>query len=106
LTKPQTDNLREGPIENTNNSGVRTWLTKTNRRQPAIPDQLDSPTHPSVGNHYSHMDDSYSPTDVGEALYSELDRESIRSDNPFSTYNQNNTYSRCVEVGFDEDHNF
>lgn len=42
------------------------------------------------------MDDSYSP--VGEALYAELDRESIRSANP--SY-QNTAYSQCGEIDQD-----
>ena len=41
------------------------------------------------------MDDAYSPVGVGEALYAELDRESVRSGNP--SY-QNTAYSQCGEV--------
>jgi hypothetical protein len=41
------------------------------------------------------MDDAYSPVGVGEALYAELDRESIQSANP--SY-QNTAYSQCGEV--------
>lgn len=41
------------------------------------------------------MDDAYSPVGVGEALYAELDRESVRSANP--SY-QNTAYSQCGEV--------
>lgn len=42
------------------------------------------------------MDDAYSPVGVGdEALYAELDRESIRSANP--SY-QNTAYSQCGEI--------
>uniref|UniRef100_A0A1B0BU64 Uncharacterized protein n=1 Tax=Glossina palpalis gambiensis TaxID=67801 RepID=A0A1B0BU64_9MUSC len=38
------------------------------------------------------MDDAYSPVGVSEALYAELDRESVRSANP--SY-QNTGYSQC-----------
>lgn len=41
------------------------------------------------------MDDAYSPVGVNEALYAELDRESVRSANP--SY-QNTAYSQCGEV--------
>lgn len=42
------------------------------------------------------MDDAYSPVGVsGEALYAELDRESINSNNP--SY-QNTAYSQCGDV--------
>lgn len=41
------------------------------------------------------MDDAYSPVGVSEALYAELDRESVRSANP--SY-QNTAYSQCGEV--------
>lgn len=45
------------------------------------------------------MDDAYSPVGVGdEALYAELDRESIRSANP--SY-QNTAYSQCGEIDQD-----
>lgn len=43
------------------------------------------------------MDDTYSPVGVGEALYAELDRESVRSGNP--SY-QNTAYSGCGDVSF------
>lgn len=43
------------------------------------------------------MDDTYSPVNVGEALYAELDRESIHSGNP--SY-QNTAYSQCGEVSY------
>lgn len=78
-----------------NNPGVWTWLS--NRRASASPDHpMGAPTSSPAENHYTHMDDSYSPVGVGdEALYAELDRESIRSANP--SY-QNTAYSQCDEV--------
>lgn len=79
----------------TSNSGVWTWLS--NRRPSDGPDQLGPPSSSPAENHYTHMDDAYSPVGiVGEALYAELDRESIRSANP--SY-QNTAYSQCGEVG-------
>lgn len=92
VAKHPADSIR-GPH---NNSGVWTWLT--NRRPPSAPDQLGSPTHHQspAENHYTHMDDAYSPVGVGgEALYAELDRESINSNNP--SY-QNTAYSQCGEM--------
>lgn len=83
-------------IRNPNsNAGVWTWLT--NRRSPSAPDQLGSPQHLSPAeNHYTHMDDAYSPVGAaGEALYAELDRESINSNNP--SY-QNTAYSQCGDM--------
>lgn len=90
-SKHPADSIR-GPHSN---SGVWTWLT--NRRPPTAPDQLSSPQHQSPAeNHYTHMDDAYSPVGmVGEALYAELDRESINSNNP--SY-QNTAYSQCGEM--------
>uniref|UniRef100_T1GWW1 Uncharacterized protein n=1 Tax=Megaselia scalaris TaxID=36166 RepID=T1GWW1_MEGSC len=77
----------------TSNSGVWTWLS--NRRPSDGPDQLGPPSSSPAENHYTHMDDAYSPVGVvGEALYAELDRESIRSANP--SY-QNTAYSQCGE---------
>lgn len=88
--KHHADSIR-GPH---NNSGVWTWLT--NRRPATAPD-LGSSTHQSPAeNHYTHMDDAYSPVGVsGEALYAELDRESLNSNNP--SY-QNTAYSQCGEM--------
>ncbi|XP_063698252.1 uncharacterized protein LOC134829184 [Culicoides brevitarsis] len=83
-------------IRNPNsNAGVWTWLT--NRRSPSAPEQLGSPQHLSPAeNHYTHMDDAYSPVGAaGEALYAELDRESINSNNP--SY-QNTAYSQCGDM--------
>lgn len=75
------------------NSGVWTWLS--NRRSSASPDQIGPPSASPAENHYTHMDDAYSPVGVvDEALYAELDRESIRSANP--SY-QNTAYSQCGE---------
>lgn len=42
------------------------------------------------------MDDSYNPELMGEALYAELDRESLQSDNNPSY--QNTAYSASGEV--------
>lgn len=77
----------------TSNSGVWTWLSS--RRSSAGPDQIGPPSSSPAENHYTHMDDAYSPVGVGEALYAELDRESVRSANP--SY-QNTAYSQCGEV--------
>ncbi|XP_055385656.1 uncharacterized protein LOC129614802 [Condylostylus longicornis] len=76
----------------TSNSGVWTWLS--NRRSSASPDQIGPPSSSPAENHYTHMEDAYSPVGVGEALYAELDRESVRSGNP--SY-QNTAYSQCGE---------
>ncbi len=87
--KQSTDSIRGQHT----NSGVWTWLS--NRRASASPDQMGASSSPAE-NHYTHMDDSYSPVGVGdEALYAELDRESIRSGNP--SY-QNTAYSQCGEI--------
>lgn len=73
------------------NAGVWTWLS--NRRPSGSPEQIGPPSASPAENHYTHMDDAYSPVGVGdEALYAELDRESIRSANP--SY-QNTAYSQC-----------
>lgn len=69
----------------------------SNRRVSARPDQLGPPSSSPAENHYTHMDDTYSPVGVGEALYAELDRESVRSGNP--SY-QNTAYSGCGDVSF------
>lgn len=69
----------------------------SNRRVSAGPDQLGPPSSSPAENHYTHMDDTYSPVGVGEALYAELDRESVRSGNP--SY-QNTAYSGCGDVRF------
>lgn len=75
------------------NSGVWTWLST--RRPSSSPDQIGASGSP-VENHYTHMmDETYSPEPTDEALYAELDRESIRSGNP--SY-QNTAYSQCGEV--------
>lgn len=82
---------------NHGNPGVWTWLS--NRRPSASPDQMGTPTNSPAENHYTHMDDAYSPVGLAdEALYAELDRESIRSANP--SY-QNTAYSQCGEVDQD-----
>ncbi|XP_055846657.1 uncharacterized protein LOC129912450 isoform X2 [Episyrphus balteatus] len=81
----------------TSNSGVWTWLS--NRRSSAGPDQIGPPSSSPAENHYTHMDDAYSPVGVGEALYAELDRESVRSANP--SY-QNTAYSQCGEYNFQQ----
>lgn len=81
------------PQQPSSNSGtVWTWLGQ--RRVPSGPDPLQPSTSPAE-NHYTHMDDSYNP-ELGEALYAELDRESLQSGNP--SY-QNTAYSACGEVG-------
>ncbi|KAH8274270.1 hypothetical protein KR026_002578 [Drosophila bipectinata] len=77
----------------TSNSGVWTWLGGS-RRSSAGPDQIGPPSTSPAENHYTHMDDAYSPVGVNEALYAELDRESVRSANP--SY-QNTAYSQCGE---------
>ncbi|XP_062132727.1 uncharacterized protein LOC133843278 [Drosophila sulfurigaster albostrigata] len=77
----------------TSNSGVWTWLGGS-RRSSAGPDQIGPPSTSPAENHYTHMDDAYSPVGVSEALYAELDRESVRSANP--SY-QNTAYSQCGE---------
>ncbi|KAH8418229.1 hypothetical protein KR222_005864 [Zaprionus bogoriensis] len=77
----------------TSNSGVWTWLGGS-RRSSAGPDQICPPSTSPAENHYTHMDDAYSPVGVSEALYAELDRESVRSANP--SY-QNTAYSQCGE---------
>lgn len=75
------------------NSGVWTWLGQ--RRVSGGPDPLSQPSSSPAENHYTHMDDSYNP-ELGEALYAELDRESMQSGgNP--SY-QNTAYSACGEV--------
>lgn len=87
--KQSTDSIRGQHT----NSGVWTWLS--NRRTSTSPDQMGASSSPAE-NHYTHMDDSYSPVGVtDEALYAELDRESIRSGNP--SY-QNTAYSQCGEI--------
>ncbi|KAM7356428.1 uncharacterized protein ACRADG_002166 isoform 1-T2 [Cochliomyia hominivorax] len=75
----------------TSNSGVWTWLGGS-RRSSEGPDQIGPPSSSPAENHYTHMDDAYSPVGVSEALYAELDRESVRSNNP--SY-QNTGYSQC-----------
>ncbi|XP_017121792.1 uncharacterized protein LOC108142439 [Drosophila elegans] len=77
----------------TSNSGVWTWLGGS-RRSSAGPDQIGPPSTSPAENHYTHMEDAYSPVGVSEALYAELDRESVRSANP--SY-QNTAYSQCGE---------
>lgn len=72
------------------NSGVWTWLGQ--RRESGGPDPLSQPSSSPAENHYTHMDDSYNPEIMGEALYAELDRESLQSGNP--SY-QNTAYSGC-----------
>ncbi|XP_039967018.1 uncharacterized protein LOC120778986 isoform X1 [Bactrocera tryoni] len=83
--KHQADSIRRRP---NSNSGVWSW----SRRSSASPDQIGPPSSSPAENHYTHMDDAYSP--VNEALYAELDRESVRSANP--SY-QNTAYSQCGE---------
>ena len=78
----------------TSNSGVWTWLGGS-RRSSEGPDQIGPPSSSPAENHYTHMDDAYSPVGVSEALYAELDRESVRSNNP--SY-QNTGYSQCGDV--------
>lgn len=78
------------------NSGVWTWLGQ--RRASGEPaDPLSQPSSSPAENHYTHMDDSFNPELMGEALYAELDRESMQSGNP--SY-QNTAYSACGEVGW------
>ncbi|XP_067647829.1 uncharacterized protein [Eurosta solidaginis] len=83
--KHPADSIRRRP---NSNSGVWSW----SRRSSASPDQIGPPSSSPAENHYTHMDDAYSP--VNEALYAELDRESVRSANP--SY-QNTAYSQCGE---------
>lgn len=91
--KQTVDNIRAGPHVN-NNSGVWTWLS-TRRPSSSPIDQIGPSSGSPVENHYTHMmDDAYSPEPTDEALYAELDRESIRSGNP--SY-QNTAYSQCGE---------
>lgn len=91
--KQSADSIRSAAGHH-NNPGVWTWLS--NRRASTSPDQMGPPSASPAENHYTHMDDSYSPVGVGdEALYAELDRESIRSANP--SY-QNTAYSQCGEI--------
>lgn len=71
------------------NSGVWTWLS--NRSPVASPNQIGPPSASPAENHYTHMDDAYSPV-VDDTFYAELDHESIRSVNP--SY-QNTAYSQC-----------
>ncbi|XP_068142367.1 uncharacterized protein [Drosophila tropicalis] len=78
----------------TSNSGVWTWLGGSRRSSSGGPDQIGPPSTSPAENHYTHMDDAYSPVGVSEALYAELDRESVRSANP--SY-QNTAYSQCGE---------
>lgn len=78
------------------NSGVWTWLGQ--RRVSSGPDPLSQPSSSPAENHYTHMDDSYNP-ELGEALYAELDRESMQSGNPY----QNTAYSTCGEVSAPND---
>ncbi|CAD7083443.1 unnamed protein product [Hermetia illucens] len=92
-TKHPADSIRRP----TSNSGVWNWLST--RRSSAGPDQIGPPSSSPAENHYTHMDDAYSPVGVGEALYAELDRESVRSANP--SY-QNTAYSQCGE-GHEQD---
>ncbi|CAO1298639.1 unnamed protein product [Diamesa serratosioi] len=147
LTKNQDDNLRNngnlnasanftpntspiiGSSPNSCNSGVWTWLTKTNRRNqnPAISPQHHLQSSTTQENHYTHMEENYSvglnqldnlgnqnafPENVtciglvqinkkndacstGEALYAELDHESIGSGtNP--SYQNTLTYNEEV----------
>lgn len=99
--KQSADSIRSagggGTAGHHTNPGVWTWLS--NRRLSASPDQMGTPSNSPAENHYTHMDDAYSPVGVGdEALYAELDRESIRSANP--SY-QNTAYSQCGEIDQD-----
>lgn len=77
------------------NSGVWTWLGQ--RRASGEPDPLSQPSSSPAENHYTHMDDSFNPELMGEALYAELDRESLQSGNP-SYQNTNTAYSACGDV--------
>lgn len=91
--KQTVDNIRSGPHANTN-SGVWTWLSNRRVSSSQI-DQIGPSSGSPVENHYTHMmDDAYSAEVNDEALYAELDRESIRSANP--SY-QNTAYSQCGE---------
>ncbi|XP_037934597.1 uncharacterized protein LOC119668966 isoform X2 [Teleopsis dalmanni] len=82
----------------TSNSGVWTWLGGS-RRSSVGPDQIGPPSSSPAENHYTHMDDAYSPVGVSEALYAELDRESVRSANP--SY-QNTAYSQCEDYHYQQ----
>lgn len=87
-------------------TGDGTWSGWLGPRRPP----LGAPTL-SAENHYTHMDDAYGPGGIApalsqssdgnpgpqEALYAELDRESIRSGNT-NPY-QNSAYSVCCEAG-------
>lgn len=77
-----------------NNSGVWTWLGA--RRQSSSPiHQIGAQNGSPAENHYTHMmEDAYGAGQNEDALYAELDRESIRSGNP--SY-QNTAYSQCGE---------
>ncbi|GAB0095650.1 uncharacterized protein DMENIID0001_110550 [Sergentomyia squamirostris] len=75
------------------NSGLWTWLST--RRVSVGPDQLTQTQSSPAENHYTHMNDAYSPVEVDEALYAELDRESVQSGQP--SY-QNTAYSGCGEA--------
>lgn len=91
--KQTVDNIRPGSHVNSN-SGVWTWLS-TRRPSSSPIDQIGASSGSPVENHYTHMmDDAYSPEPTDEALYAELDRESIRSGNP--SY-QNTAYSQFGE---------
>lgn len=81
------------PHASSSNSGVWTWLGQ--RRTSSGPDPLSQPSSSPAENHYTHMEDSYNPELMGEALYAELDRESLQSGNP--SY-QNTAYSACGEA--------
>lgn len=92
--KQTVDNIRTAGPHANNNSGVWTWLS--NRRVSTSPiDQIGPSSGSPVENHYTHMmDDAYGAEVTDEALYAELDRESIQSANP--SY-QNTAYSQCGE---------
>lgn len=81
-------------------SGVWTWLGQ--RRASSGPDPLSQPSSSPAENHYTHMDDCAYNAESGEALYAELDRESLQSGNP--SY-QNTAYSGEVKrsVGLNGD---
>lgn len=90
--KQTVDNIRGGHPHANSNSGVWTWLS--NRRPSSSPiDQIGPSSGSPVENHYTHMmDEAYGAEANDEALYAELDRESIQSANP--SY-QNTAYSQC-----------
>lgn len=91
VAKHPVDNIRGG---NNGNTTVWTWLSS--RRSSSSPEQIGAPSVSPAENHYTHMDDAYSPVGLNdEALYAELDRDSIRSANP--SY-QNTGYSQCGEM--------